>query len=244
MNETPQIQSTTSYKQFSYLSGNRGIKASHLQNLIDSIQKRNLLHLNPIIVDSNMNIYDGQHRLEAAKTLKTPIYYVVGTDVQLNDIMLLNANMKNWSMAEYLDAWADRGKEAYKEVKKFIKKYDATIANSLAMLSADGLSKSFGAPFSTFKAGKFQVVDMEVANDLASFWLQVRPFVEKNAHNHRELLRALYHITLMENVDRDQLVERIEEHTENVPRLSSTIDYLRWFEDVYNHHRHIRTRLY
>ncbi|MEK6878376.1 MAG: ParB/Srx family N-terminal domain-containing protein, partial [Nanoarchaeota archaeon] len=71
------IEKTTDYKMFKKLKGNRNIYKPHLNGLIQSIQEENLLQYNPITINSDMEIVDGQHRLEAAKILKLDIYYLV-----------------------------------------------------------------------------------------------------------------------------------------------------------------------
>ena len=86
----PIIQRTTTLDKFKLKKGNRFINEAHVKALIDSIKKHNLLHLQPIIVDTNMNVIDGQHRLKAAERLQVPIYYVIAADVSFDDIILGN----------------------------------------------------------------------------------------------------------------------------------------------------------
>lgn len=71
-----QILKTSSYTRFNSMRGNRKVSERHVRSLVNSISNRNLLAANPILVDEAMNVIDGQHRLEAARKLNTPIYYI------------------------------------------------------------------------------------------------------------------------------------------------------------------------
>ena len=60
------LEKTKNYEIFKIMDCNRELSAANLQKLIGSIKSRNLLEFRPIIVNSKMEIIDGQHRLAAA----------------------------------------------------------------------------------------------------------------------------------------------------------------------------------
>ncbi len=68
------IHETTKYSLFKLLKGNRPIKKVNLANIIASMKMNNFLHLNPILVTSNMEVLDGQHRLKACEELGVKVY--------------------------------------------------------------------------------------------------------------------------------------------------------------------------
>lgn len=102
----PTIQKTTNYKQFKRFSCNRGVFGNYL---IEAIRKKNLLKSRPILVNKDLYVIDGQHRLFAAEILNVPIYYVVDDSLQEEDIAILNANQKAWAPHNYLQFYTDRG---------------------------------------------------------------------------------------------------------------------------------------
>ncbi len=65
------IKVTKNYEQFSYVKGNRSIDPLHLDKLSKAMAKEYVPV--PIIVNSNFEILDGQHRFEAVKKLKKPV---------------------------------------------------------------------------------------------------------------------------------------------------------------------------
>ena len=59
------IYKTSNLTQFKYVKGNRSIHEPWVRKLAELIKEKDLQM--PIIVDENMRVQDGQHRLEAYK---------------------------------------------------------------------------------------------------------------------------------------------------------------------------------
>ena len=68
------IYSTSEYNLFHKLKGNRGINELHVRKLVEAIKEKDLQI--PIIVDHDMNVLDGQHRLDAYKIVGNPVSYI------------------------------------------------------------------------------------------------------------------------------------------------------------------------
>ena len=96
---------TSDYSIFKKHESNRVINELALRKLINSIKSKNMLELRPILVDSQMRVIDGQHRLEAAKALRVPIFYLMKKESESLDIILLNTQ-KRWSIEDYLNFFA------------------------------------------------------------------------------------------------------------------------------------------
>lgn len=125
------IQSTKNYEMFTFTTNNReSISPSHVLRLKKSIEMRNLLEMRPIIVDKDMNIIDGQHRLCAAKELGVTIYYQVEQKIEPLDIIKLNV-AKNWSMNDYFNFWVKEGKPEYIKLKSFMSLHGLSLAVAL-----------------------------------------------------------------------------------------------------------------
>ena len=92
-----EVRSTKNYDLFKYLPENRAIHKSHVKKLEDSIRQQNLLSVNPIVLDKNMFILDGQHRLEACKNMDIPVFYtVLSEDCDHTSLFLLQQS-KLWT---------------------------------------------------------------------------------------------------------------------------------------------------
>ncbi len=99
--KTQTIQKTYDYDMFKLLKYNRKTNASHIKALIESMNKQYII--DPIKVDKKYNVIDGQHRLEACKKLKLPVYYTVIKNSKTDTIIHLNKNNRNWLPADYLN---------------------------------------------------------------------------------------------------------------------------------------------
>ena len=76
------------YSVFKRLEGNRTVLSNRLKNLIESFRGGEIL--NPIVVNKNMEIIDGQGRFEARRTLGLPIVYVIDPDATIEDCRRIN----------------------------------------------------------------------------------------------------------------------------------------------------------
>jgi hypothetical protein len=115
------IHKTENYSIFKFLTGNRPTRK--FNTLLESIKKRNMLEHHPIHVDENMHVIDGQHRLQAAQILKVPVYYTIDPSACLDDIALLNANMRAWTSKEFTHLFSDKGSEDYKFIYYLAEKF-------------------------------------------------------------------------------------------------------------------------
>ena len=102
-NVVNQVYETTDYSMFKTIKGNRNINPLHLARLKNSFKERYLF--TPVLVNSSMEIIDGQHRVEAAAELNLPIRFIKLNGYGLREIQIYNTNMKNWKKGDYLLGW-------------------------------------------------------------------------------------------------------------------------------------------
>ena len=88
------VYSTTEYNLFKKLRGNRAINELHVRRLVEAIKEKDLQI--PIIVDEDMNVLDGQHRLDAYKIVGNPIFYIVKNKFDLQDVRNVNSVKATW----------------------------------------------------------------------------------------------------------------------------------------------------
>lgn len=130
------MESTTDYSIFKINPSNRDIDPLNLKKVIASIETRNLLPFRPITVNSKMEVIDGQHRLEAAKTLGVPIYYIVQKDAKIGDILLLHNAQKSWGLEDYLKYYVSQNYIEYVKLKQFLDKNKLTLRQGMGVLNA------------------------------------------------------------------------------------------------------------
>lgn len=203
------MNKTTNYKQFKFRNDNREkIDPSHLKVLAQSIKTRNLLEHKPIIVNENMEIIDGQHRLLAAEQLGVPIYYVVEKDISLKDLIHLQTQ-KNWRMADYFSAYSKNGYEEYQKALDFAKQTQLPL--HIVVSFAHGRNQD---TYRKIKAGDFvfkqtaKIDDqLSMAQDLVEtikfnnpkhqflnssrFWRPLLSIIKNPAYNHIKMMKNL-----------------------------------------------------
>ena len=115
------IMSTFKYELFSFIDGNRDI--DHEDRIEKSIRKSGLL-VQPILVNQQMQIIEGQNRFQCCKNLGLPIYYVVQEDIGLEEVKSLNSASKNWTTKNYIHSFAAGNRQLdYVYVEQLMKAY-------------------------------------------------------------------------------------------------------------------------
>lgn len=160
----PHIQQTDKYDQFKTILGNRQISTEHISNLVREIQQCDLLAACPIIVNEKMEIIDGQHRLEAAKRLKIPIYYVQSPGLDIKQIVKLNNSQKRWKVWDYIELHIKYGNEQYAKLKDFVTRHRLTPSIGIQLLGKRSMT-SFHSRL--FREGEFMVEDEAFAEQIA-----------------------------------------------------------------------------
>lgn len=228
------IVKTSNYDQFDTFVGNRKVYKSHVNHLVKSIQEKNMLEENPIIVASG-KIIDGQHRLEAAKILKVPFYYIEREEGTLEDVRRLNVNTKPWTLQDYLDSYIELENEEYMILKDFLDKYNLPITVSVSLLS--GVSPespiSSGGRLYIFKTGLFKVTSLKQADEEAQALTKLKPYTEGQVWRSRDFISAIKKV--WNKVDKETFQKKVIERGERLRSRLSTKEYLRDLEDIYNY---------
>lgn len=225
-----EIHSTNDYSIFKTVKGNRKIYPKHVANLMSSILKKNMLAENPILVNESMEIIDGQHRLQAAKGLSIPIYYLILDAGKLAEVQQLNSYTRTWMTQDYLDSYISTGSPKYIELKEFLNEYGFSIEAGFNLLFGD----SRGDVYREFREGKFNFTDeqMEAAKAKGDLILDIRSYFVGGAGQSNFFYRTISII-----YDKGLAVELANKVKVANPRLQrqwSVRDYLRMFEDVLN----------
>lgn len=126
---------TKDYSIFKIIDCNRDIDESGVKSLSKSIMKKNLLKSNPIIVDSHMQVMDGQHRLRAAETLGVDIYYIIDDNFSISDISRINSTRKNWSSENYINFYMQQGFDEYIKLDEFLKEFKISLRCAIVFIS-------------------------------------------------------------------------------------------------------------
>lgn len=227
------IEETTNYGQFKQIKGNRAVNRHQVNRLIQSIGIRNMLKYAPIIVNEKLEVIDGQHRLEAAKEMVLPIYFLEVPGANLRDVQLLNAVNRPWTLEDFLAAYTVEGLPEYLKVQDFMKRSGYSLGVALYMLTKKLTNKS-GTHITAFKDGSFEVTDPEWAEEMVENLRQFSPYVRPNVWADRQYITALM-IIFDKGAKLDRLLERAEKKGELLHRQVNVSEYLRELEKIYNY---------
>lgn len=158
------VYTTRNYNIFKTIKGNRVVNENWVIQLAEHIEAKDLRV--PVEVTRNLEVIDGQHRIEARKLLEIDVPYIIINADSLADVQTLNNDRKKWNNTDYLESFITRGNQHYVELKSFRQTYGLPLNVSLGLLM-NGLETG---PLSTneiFKAGQFEVRYKKVAVDVA-----------------------------------------------------------------------------
>ena len=115
---------TNNYEQFDFYKDNREIYYRHVDKLVESFKKNG--QMQPILcVQRNGKLYvvDGQHRLQACKTLGIPVNYIIDNNLNSESVTDINTTQKNMSQLDWIKRYAAQGNKNYAQLLQQIKYY-------------------------------------------------------------------------------------------------------------------------
>ena len=113
---------TCDYSKFKRLKGNRAVLANRVSRIMQSICKHGYI-TNPIVVNENFEIIDGQGRFEALRQLELPVDYIVAYGTGVKQCIALNAYGGIWTMNDYIDSYCEGGNENYLRLRSLMNAY-------------------------------------------------------------------------------------------------------------------------
>ena len=233
------VHTTEDYTRFEFNELNRGVDAAHVRKLKKNIKDIGLVQ--PITVDSDGHIIDGQHRFHACRELGIPVRYIIQDSMNMEDVVALNNMSKPWSTMDKVQSFAAQGNEHYQKLLDFYqdcKDLDNRISIRVAILIAQGSASHASTNQKKMNIGKgtweFRE-DYEVALKRLYSLLQFKrwDFYLKQSFV-TAFLRCLRTI---DDFDPSELLKRAESHSHMFVYAGTTEETLRVFENVYNYRR-------
>lgn len=227
----PQLKQTTEYRLFESDRTNRSVRK--LNKLLASMRQWGFLPAHPIATipsGTRMIIRDGQHRFEAAKQLKIPLYYVCTaayTDVSIPEIN--SASVGAWNIRDYMESFCNQGNVEYAKLRTFCQQNE--IQPGVAALMLCGTMGSEAGRI--VREGRFTVKDMAhaqrvmgVVNAAAETvsWAKGRNFVG-----------ACSSVLRLGDVSADDLATKIRACPSLLRQCATTDDFLGLLEEIYNY---------
>lgn len=224
------VSSTKHYGVFKLDPRNRPISMDHVQELYDSISRKNLLDLYPIVVNEDMLIIDGQHRFVAARELGVPIYYIVSSKALITDIAEVAKNNMKWTSHDRLHYYCSHNIEDYLILRKFLATYQFIRIGTAVNLCYFGDWRQVKCDFD---AGKYRCNDIDfgikVAEHVKAFGAWIKHYKD-NAFIH-----AIRNLMANDQYRPEVMIEKMEYLSPKLVRCPDMDTYISVINEIYNY---------
>lgn len=232
------IHITDDYSVFKTLEGNREIKDDRVAKIVKSISTVGYI-TNPVIVNENMEIIDGQGRVKAFKKMGIPVEYIIHEGAGIEECRSLNINQKNWTLRDYIESYAATGNDTYKWLLSMSKQFkDISLDNIAALAWSKGKSMWAGSSGGSedVKAGKLELTQKE-RRDVEWILCYLNNFTEivANIGGRKFILyNALVFCYHCKACDENRVYEILRVRFREIPPCHTVNMYLSYIEKLYN----------
>ena len=232
--EAYKVYTTKDYSIFKRLVGNRDIPETRISKIVESIQTIGWVR-NPIIVNENMEVIDGQGRLTALQRLKMPVEYIIAEGAGNKECIYMNMNMVNWKLPDFIKSYAEQGNENYQRLLSLMEKY---AGGNLDIIST-AVYRVSKSKHRDIKQGTLQLTEEQAKAAIPRLEF-IKPILEKI--DERKLPGSL--VTLMQTliyyfdypeVDKDRLAYSVEKYIYNSTPWVLNTDCETEVENCYNY---------
>lgn len=235
-----QTLQTRDYSIFKKLDSNREIYKPNLKKIINSMSMVNLLPFKPILVDEQMRVVDGQHRLRAAEELGLEVYYQINKSSSSRDIILMNANQKAWCKDDYLNFYANEGNRDYIMMKGYCERKSISVADFIKLIKGyravkDKLFQEGNMKFP--EPSKIEEINLilERIKEIQDVIKQYFLISENNFIHSKKLKSALQLILDNPNIDYDLFLKKLVNKMESLRPCVSVPSYYMMLVSIYNY---------
>lgn len=226
-NQVSVVYQTKNHSLFKSLGGNRDVNKAHVKRLVNSMNERVLF--SPIIVNENMQVIDGQHRLTALTELNKPVNYIIVEGYGLNEVQLLNMNSKNWSSDDYMNGYCDLNKKDYILYREFKEKYGFGHSECQSLLSGVATANDQRK----FYSGNFKIKDYKAAIDKAEKICMVSQYYD--GYKRRSFVFAMMSLFEKENFEFTQFLQKLKIQPTALMDCTNVNNYKLLIEEIYNY---------
>jgi hypothetical protein len=226
------IFKTYNYSLFKKMKGNRDIDESHLKKIIKSIEEDGYT-FSPIQVNEKYEVIEGQHRLEACRALKLPIYYHVVAGATIRDVTILNHNRKNWGFDQWLNRYVAYNKQEYKIYKHFYDKWGFDHWSTIFLLCRTKGLRGRGPLKKHFEQGLLKIETLEEGKAWANRILDVKPFYSN--YKRRAFIQAMIRVFHDRTYNHKMFLKKLSLVRDRLYDCSTVGLYLQRIDDIMNY---------
>lgn len=223
------MHETNDYKKFKFIKGNRTIDERHVRLLVRRFSENgNFTQIIPVLVNENMEVFDGQHRIKALQRLGWPVFYVIQTGLTIASVIALNTGHKNWTWRDYASSYADQGKRAYRTFLNLCDEYNLRFSSVLYMTAGS----TDGRVNTSFRDGELEIEDSTKVSKLVA---QLADVVVETQLENRSLCIAFRNIATIPGYDHVKMLNQVATHKHLLMNCYSTHDYEEVMHEIYKY---------
>jgi len=235
--KTHDVLMTYDYSIFKKLKDNREENLLHIKRLVSSFNEQHLV--TPIIVNQNMQIIDGQHRLAAAIETGKPVYYIIVNGYGINEVTRLNTNQKNWNKIDYLNMYVSEGYKNYIELQKFMSEFPdfgiQAAERLITLKTTNTVQKRFDnkvMAMKDFEEGKLVIPNSTLSYILARKIMDFKPFYT-NFHR-GTFISSMMPLLQNKLYSHKEMIEKLKVCPIQLRNCQTVDAYRMLIEDIYN----------
>lgn len=242
--EVNKVYRTSDLTIFKQIDGNRVPNLQHVKRLADSIRVYGM-KCNPILVNEQMEVIDGQHRLMAAKEAESFVYYIVVDGYSLKEVHTLNLNQKNWTKKDFMEGYANIGVESYIKLRAFMSKNEDYNFNDCVALCSNISGGGTHNLFSkyrkdkkynvelVFEEGTWTGKDFNLAQEWANKIRMIKPYY--TGYNRSSFVGTMITLFSNNNFDFNEFMHKLRLQPTALVDCANRDQYRTLIEDIYNY---------
>lgn len=207
--EVLRILVSKNYSKFKNIKGNRVLRQTNLEQIKESMKEKQLLI--PILVNEKMEIIDGQHRFEACKELKLPIYYYIQEGYSIDDVERANRASSNWMLSDFLNSYILSNSDIYVKIGTILEEYPISVAEFIKIL-AKIKKRNVANLTEEFKNKKITFSEIE-EEEVKKFLNELTTFNFFKEYKRSRFVSAFYRLYSHPNYNGQQMSKKLENIT-------------------------------
>jgi|TARA_B100000900_G_C20556596_1_gene707091 hypothetical protein len=242
------ILTTKNYNDFTFFKGNREVVSSRVKELAESIKKHGLI--NPIVVNQNMEIIDGQHRKEACLFLQVPLRYTIHNvdGSKLLDLVRdINSVQKNWNNLDIGRAFTLHSANK-KDYQRYLELYELKVPHSLILECAVFLNNTDKVDanniYHDFKIGKLKLPEYVYEISKSFINLLYHSSLDPKVWKRVTFIRALLRLNRQDDFSLYTFIDQYEKYPQQWVNAYSVEENGRSIIHIHNHRRKQKAKFY
>lgn len=226
------LQTTTNYEIFEVCHFNRDVRK--LDSLKESMSKHGFISAYPLHCTrgekGRLIVKAGHHRLECAKALKIPVFYVVTQDSA--SIHELERATRSWTYKDFVLSHARAGSVAHIEIVNYCKRTGISFGQATSMLA--GESASSHNMTERGKDATLVLKNSDHAENVAEIVISMKNSGVTFA-NSMNCVNAICCVLYVAEFEKDVFCHRVASNLNLMVKQATYAQYLDLIERVYNH---------